>query len=101
MSARCRVCGGALSTGAERKLSRHLSCAVEIDEALYQRLSGWRSAVAATRSLPAYCIFTDATLLAIAEQLPGDEQALLAIPGVGKAKLEAYADDLLKLIAER
>ena len=101
MSARCRVCGGALSTGAERKLSRHLSCAVEIDEALYQRLTGWRSAVAATRSLPAYCIFTDATLLAIAEQLPGDEQALLAIPGVGKAKLEAYADDLLKLIAER
>jgi DNA helicase-2/ATP-dependent DNA helicase PcrA len=101
MSARCRVCGGPLSTGAERKLSRHLSCAVDFDEALYQELTSWRSVVAAKRSLPAYCIFTDATLLAIAEQLPVDEQALLAIPGVGKAKLEAYSADLLKLIAER
>jgi DNA helicase-2/ATP-dependent DNA helicase PcrA len=49
--------------------------------------------------VPAFVVFTDATLVAIAESLPADDTALLRIPGVGKAKLERHGADLLALVA--
>ena len=50
------------------------------------------------QSLPAYCVFTDATLTAIAETKPADRGALSRIPGVGSAKLERYADEVLAIL---
>ena len=48
---------------------------------------------------PAYTVFDDKTLAAIASALPGDLGALAAVKGVGPAKLEQYGDDVLELVA--
>ena len=94
----CRVCGRPLNTGAERKLARHADCPASYDEAVYDQLVAWRLAEAKQRSLPAYCVFTDATLMAIAERNPADEEGLLAVPGVGRAKLEQYGETVLGIL---
>jgi DNA helicase-2/ATP-dependent DNA helicase PcrA len=44
-------------------------------------------------------VFTDATLEAIAERDPLDAQNLLAVPGVGPAKVERYGEDVLEILA--
>ena len=49
--------------------------------------------------MPAYVVFNDATLLRIAEQRPTSDQALLAIPGIGPAKLQLYGRALLDAVA--
>ena len=97
--ARCRVCRRPLQVPAERKLGRCADCPTGYDEALYERLRSWRLEQAAQERVPAYCVFTDATLAAIAELRPGDRARLLAVPGVGKAKLDKYGADLLALCA--
>ena len=48
---------------------------------------------------PAYTVFDDKTLAALASALPGDLAALAAVKGVGPAKLEQYGDDVLELVA--
>ncbi len=100
LSATCRVCGKPLHSGAERKLRRHADCPPGYDEDTYARLVAWRLSVAKERSVPAYVIFTDATLMAIAEDRPRDPAGLLAIPGVGKVKCEQYADAVLAILVE-
>jgi DNA helicase II / ATP-dependent DNA helicase PcrA len=95
----CRACGKPLHDAAERKIGRCGSCPATYDEALYERLRSWRLDQATTAKLPAYCIFTDATLVAIAETRPGSERELAAIPGVGKVKLDRYGSDVLDICA--
>lgn len=96
---RCRVCGRTLSEAVERKLRRCEDCPSELDEVLYERLHDWRAVQAKAQGLPAYCVFTDATLLAIAEGRPGSAAELTAVPGVGRAKLDRYGADVLALCA--
>jgi len=83
----------------ERKLGRCADCPSDLDEELFDRLREWRSARAQEQSLPAYCVFTDATLTAIAEARPTDRASLASIPGVGSTKLDRYADEVLALLA--
>lgn len=97
-SATCRVCGHALSSGAERKVGRHLDCPSTYDEGLLARLKAWRKQTAEAASMPAFVIFTDATLLAVAESEPCDDKALLAISGVGRTKVERYGRQLIALV---
>lgn len=94
---RCRVCGTPLTVPADRKIGRCSSCPAELDEALYERLRRWRLERAERLRVPAYVVFTDATLIAIAEQRPADERALAAVPGVGRVKLDRYGDEVLEL----
>ena len=49
--------------------------------------------------MPAYVVFTDATLTALAEQRPASERELLAVSGIGRSKLEKYGADVLALCA--
>ncbi len=95
--AKCRVCNTVLAV-ADRKLGRCEDCPPTYDEALYERLRAWRTTEAAEQAKPAYVIFTDATLQSIAEVKPTDETALAAVPGIGPAKLEKYADSVLALV---
>ncbi|HEU5332577.1 MAG TPA: ATP-dependent DNA helicase UvrD2 [Actinocrinis sp.] len=95
---RCRVCGRSLIEAVERKLGRCADCPSEVDEELFERLREWRSNRASEQSLPAYCVFTDATLTAIAEAHPTDRAGLAGIPGVGATKLDRYADEVLALL---
>lgn len=70
------------------------------DGALLERLKAWRLTQARQQSVPAFVIFNDATLQAIASQLPSTPAALLEVPGIGPAKLDAYGDALLDLVAD-
>jgi DNA helicase-2/ATP-dependent DNA helicase PcrA len=94
------VCAKPLSGAVARKLGRCETCPASYDEALFERLRDWRSEQAKAGSVPAYVVFTDATLMAIAETLPRNEAALLAISGVGHGKLEKYGADVLAMCAE-
>jgi DNA helicase-2/ATP-dependent DNA helicase PcrA len=98
--AHCRSCGKPLSTTAERKIGRCEDCPATYDEALFERLREWRVARAAEEKVPAYVVFTDLTLQAIAEARPGDTRSLLRINGVGQTKLSMYGDDVLALVGD-
>lgn len=98
--ASCRTCGKALVTAGERTIGRCRNCPSTFDEDFFERLRDWRKTQASTQGVPAYVVFTDATLIAIAEQLPSDIDSLSSIPGVGPAKLEAYATDVLTMVAQ-
>ncbi len=99
LSATCRVCGRGLGSGAERKLGRHLECEASFDEAVWEALRAWRKAEADAAGMPAFVVFTDATLLAIAEAMPTSPDALGRISGVGPVKLERYAAGVLGVLA--
>jgi DNA helicase-2/ATP-dependent DNA helicase PcrA len=77
---RCRSCGRPLPTAAERKIGRCEDCPATYDEALFERLRAWRTDQASAQKVPAYVVFTDATLTAIAETRPTDQRELLKIP---------------------
>jgi DNA helicase-2/ATP-dependent DNA helicase PcrA len=96
----CRICSRPLRGPVARKLGRCEDCPASYDEALYERLREWRTETAREQSVPAYVVFTDATLTAIAETRPTDDRALLAVPGVGKTKLDRYGPDVLALCAD-
>jgi DNA helicase-2/ATP-dependent DNA helicase PcrA len=97
--AACRVCDRRLTDAQERKLGRCLTCESDYDEAVHARLREWRREQAAAEQLPAYCVFTDATLQALAESLPEDQRQLASIPGIGPAKLGKYGPSILALCA--
>ena len=96
--AHCRSCGKPLSTTAERKIGRCEDCPATYDEELFERLREWRVSRAAEEKVPAYVVFTDLTLQAIAEARPADTRSLLRINGVGQTKLTKYGDDVLALV---
>jgi len=97
--ARCRECHQPLGTAAEKKRGRCASHPVRYDEDLYERLKAWRLERSRSDEVPAYVVFTDATLELIAEHKPTDERALRAINGVGPSKIERYGEDVLALIS--
>lgn len=97
----CRVCAGPLLDAVQRKLGRCAECPASVDEALLDRLRSWRLDRSRAASLPAYCVFTDATLLAIAEAVPGELAELARLPGIGAAKLERYGPEVLAICAGR
>jgi DNA helicase-2/ATP-dependent DNA helicase PcrA len=97
---RCRVCGAPLLGTDATKLRRCADCPSDVDVELLDRLRGWRSAEARQQNVPAFVIFTDATLTAIAEQRPADRGALVGIPGIGARKLDRYGPAVLALITD-
>ncbi|KUI36489.1 ATP-dependent DNA helicase [Mycobacterium sp. GA-2829] len=98
---RCRVCNDQLTTPASIMLRRCETCSADIDEDLLAALKEWRLKVSKELKVPAFVVFTDNTLIAIAESLPTDEAALVAIPGIGARKLEQYGADVLALVHAR
>ena len=72
----------------------------EADPAVYQALKTWRSATARASGVPAFVIFHDTTLAAVAEAKPLDRNSLLALPGMGPVKAERYGEALLAVVAE-
>jgi DNA helicase-2/ATP-dependent DNA helicase PcrA len=67
---------------------------------LYERLRTWRKARAQADGVPAYVVFHDATLAAIAELAPRDLGGLGTVSGVGPAKLERYGEDVLAVVRQ-
>jgi DNA helicase-2/ATP-dependent DNA helicase PcrA len=98
---RCRICNNNLTTPAAVMLRRCETCAGDVDEELLLQLKDWRLNMAKEQDVPAYIVFSDNTLIAIAEMLPDDDAALIAIPGIGARKLEQYGPDVLQLVRDR
>jgi len=69
------------------------------DEGLFEQLKAWRLDKSRSQGVPAFVVFSDKTLEALASRQPSTPEGLLDIPGIGPAKLEAYGDDLLDLLA--
>ena len=62
------------------------------------QLKRLRKEIADARAIPAYLVFSDATLRAMASARPHTPGEMLAVSGVGPVKLEAYGDRFLQLI---
>jgi ATP-dependent DNA helicase RecQ len=91
---------GAGGAGGSSAGSRLAPSDLDHDQlALFESLRAWRAATARERGVPAYVIFHDSTLLALAHQRPADLTALAGISGIGQAKLAAHGEAVLKLLA--
>jgi ATP-dependent DNA helicase RecQ len=95
-----------VSSPADRKTSRARAgsaatpAAAALDaagQARFAALKAWRAEVAREHNLPAYVIFHDATLAAIAARAPQTHDDLQGISGMGAKKLEAYGDEVLRV----
>jgi ATP-dependent DNA helicase RecQ len=99
-----------VSTPTERKSRRTSSSTSAVVKApasldgdgqeRYVALKAWRAEVAKEHNLPAYVIFHDATLVAIAERAPQSLDDLQGLSGIGAKKLEAYGRDVLRVVAQ-
>jgi DNA helicase II / ATP-dependent DNA helicase PcrA len=70
----------------------------EPDPALLEALVEWRRNLARASSVPAYVIFHDSTLRAVAAVQPTTRPALLELAGIGPVKVERYGDAVLELV---
>ncbi len=94
----CTVCGKSLMSTQERKLRHCSDCPVSFDESVYAALKEWRRAEAESTGKPAFVVFTDTTLMAMAEMLPSTVSELVTISGVGQMKIDRYGEAVLSII---
>ncbi len=83
---------------APRSRSKPAKGAEAADAELFGRLRVWRKAQAEAQQVPPYVVFSDATLVAIADARPSSRDGLAQISGVGPTKLSRYADPLLDVL---
>ncbi|WP_158866193.1 DNA helicase RecQ [Leifsonia sp. AG29] len=69
------------------------------DQPLFEALRSWRAGQAREQGVPAYIVFGDATLRAVAAARPATMSALDGITGIGAKKREAYGEALLEVVA--
>jgi DNA helicase-2/ATP-dependent DNA helicase PcrA len=92
----------AADQGARRAASAAMAASgygVAQDDPLFAALRDWRTVRAREDGVPAYIVFHDQTLAAIAEMKPPSAAALRRVKGVGPAKIEAYGDEVLELVS--
>lgn len=91
---------GRTGGGASRaRKSAATDAVAEGDRDLFEALRVWRAATAKEQGVPAYIVFGDATLRALADQRPTSVAALEGITGIGAKKREAYGDAVLAVVA--
>jgi ATP-dependent DNA helicase RecQ len=69
------------------------------DAALFERLRLWRSEQARQQGVPAYVIFTDATLRALAQARPATREELVGITGIGESKRERFGEAVIAVLS--
>lgn len=77
-----------------------ITVGADADPTVLDALKAWRRIAAKAAGVPAYVIFHDTTLAAVAEAQPKSREALLALPGLGPVKAARYGDDLIRVVAE-
>ena len=82
----------------QEKAKKPDKAAGNADPELFARLKKLRAALAAKASVPAYVVFTDATLRDMCAKMPTDEQELLQVSGVGERKAHRYGKAFLEEI---
>ncbi len=88
----------AASSGRAAKRSAADALA-ESDRPLFEALRAWRAQTAREQGVPAYVVFGDTTLRALAEHRPARSEELVGITGIGERKREAYGEAVLEVIA--
>ena len=73
---------------------------LEHDSALFQKLRKLRKSIADAKGVPPYIVFGDNTLRKMAHYHPQNRDSFSRISGVGRAKLEEYSEDFLRVIHE-
>jgi superfamily II DNA helicase RecQ len=71
-----------------------------VEEALAKRIREWRAMEAKRLRVPAYVVLHDRTVKALAQVRPGNPKQLLAIDGMGPAKVEKFGEAILELCGE-
>ncbi|MFZ2240691.1 MAG: DNA helicase RecQ, partial [Gordonia amarae] len=90
-------------TGSGSSKARKASAAADLDPAdhdLFEALRTWRTATAKEQDVPAYVVFSNATLQALATHRPATLDQLGDISGIGEKKRETYGEAVLEVIAE-
>jgi DNA helicase II / ATP-dependent DNA helicase PcrA len=85
--------------GSPASAPRAGSASPDAPDPLFSRLREWRLGVSKEQGVPAYVVFSDATLQAIAGARPASRGELAGIPGVGAVKLDRYGAAVLELCA--
>jgi len=85
--------------GSRARKAAATESVAEGDRDLFEALRAWRAGVAKEQGVPAYIVFGDATLRALADQRPASVAALEGITGIGAKKREAYGEAVLEVIA--
>jgi ATP-dependent DNA helicase RecQ len=92
--------GGGSRKRATAKAEPAVSAGLTVEgQSRFAALKAWRAEVAREHNLPAYVIFHDATLAAIAALAPTTLGDLQGISGIGAKKLEAYGDEVIRVVA--
>ncbi len=90
----------ATKAGGTRKGARDRPQVADSDAALLDALMAWRLKLSRAANVPAYVIFSNATLVELATARPRTSRDLLAVAGVGPVKAERYGDAVLGLVRE-
>ncbi len=92
---------GRVSAGRGRasRQSQASATVAEADRGLFEALRSWRAETAREQGVPAYIVFGDATLRALAEHRPTSVAELEGISGIGAKKREAYGEAVVAVIA--
>ena len=96
-AARRQSAGAAGAPGSARPEAADLTPS---GAAVFEKLRAWRTTTAREQSVPAYVVFTDATLRQIAATRPATQAGLFEINGVGEAKLAKYGEAILRVLAD-
>jgi len=80
-------------------IGRAPAAQVRADGPLVEALRSWRRERAKADGVPAYVVFNDRTLFALADRQPRSRGELLAVEGIGPTKLDQYGDELLAMLA--
>jgi DNA helicase-2/ATP-dependent DNA helicase PcrA len=94
------ITGGSDRTVPPRTAAKPSPVKVEAGGPLFDALKQWRRERAKTDGVPAYVVFHDSTLAAIAERKPRTSRELRTISGVGPAKLERYGPEVIAVVTE-
>ena len=89
---------GSAKTEPRARVARSLEALGPGDAELFDELRRLRAQLAAERRVPAYVVFSDATLIEMARRRPTSEAELLVVGGVGLTKLERYGDAFLAVL---
>ena len=90
-----RAAGAGAAAGAAKLAAVDLTTE---QEAVFEKLRGWRGATAKEQGVPAYVVFHDATLRAVAVAAPSTLVELAGISGVGESKLAKYGESILEVL---
>ena len=95
-----RTGGGGGGGGSSSRRSAASADVDAADQPLFEALRAWRAETARELGMPAYIVFGDATLRALAEHRPSSAAELDGITGIGAKKREAYGEAVLAVIAQ-